>query len=137
MERLTGELGKRIGIKTLAGVLPAYEFSVKKVSVGTIVDYQKAINKLARYENLEEQGRLIELPCKVGDTVYYLDYIDCFNCPYNKDDICEEDDFELECPKKIIKTKFELYKFKLNDMGTDYFLTREEAENKLKEMESE
>ena len=31
-----------------------------------------AFNKLAHYEDLEEQGRLICLPCKVGDTVYYI-----------------------------------------------------------------
>ena len=29
--------------------------------------------KLKDYENLEEQGRLIKLPCKVGDTVYLID----------------------------------------------------------------
>lgn len=27
------------------------------------------IEKLGKYEDLEEQGRLIKLPCKVGDTV--------------------------------------------------------------------
>lgn len=31
-----------------------------------------ALNKLAEYEDLEEQGKLIRLPCKLGDTVYYL-----------------------------------------------------------------
>ena len=34
---------------------------------------RKMYEKLKHYEDLEEQGRLIELPCKVGDTVYYLD----------------------------------------------------------------
>ena len=28
------------------------------------------LEKLAEYEDLEEQGRLIKLPCKVGDTVW-------------------------------------------------------------------
>ena len=28
--------------------------------------------KLGKYEDLEEQGRLIKLPCKVGDTVYLI-----------------------------------------------------------------
>lgn len=28
--------------------------------------------KLKRYEDLEEQGRLVMLPCKVGDTVYEI-----------------------------------------------------------------
>ena len=32
----------------------------------------EAIKKLAHYEDLEEQGKLIELPCKVGDTVYAI-----------------------------------------------------------------
>lgn len=31
------------------------------------------INKLVHYEDLEDDGRLIELPCKVGDTVYVAD----------------------------------------------------------------
>ena len=34
------------------------------------VNHQDLIEKLAHYEDLEEQGRLIELPCSVGDTVY-------------------------------------------------------------------
>lgn len=31
-----------------------------------------AMAKLAAYEDTEEQGLLVRLPCKVGDTVYYL-----------------------------------------------------------------
>ena len=30
------------------------------------------VNKLAHYEDLEEQGLLLKLPCKVGDTVWVL-----------------------------------------------------------------
>lgn len=33
-------------------------------------DYIKASEKLAAYEDLEEQGLLVRLPCKVGDIVY-------------------------------------------------------------------
>ncbi len=32
----------------------------------------EAIDKLAAYEDAKEQGQLVILPCKVGDTVYYL-----------------------------------------------------------------
>ena len=32
------------------------------------------LKKLADYENLEEQGRLIKLPCNVGDTVYAIGF---------------------------------------------------------------
>ena len=32
----------------------------------------EAIEKLAEYEDLEEKGLLVKLPCKVGDTVYVI-----------------------------------------------------------------
>lgn len=32
-----------------------------------------ALNRLAEYEDMEEQGLLVRLPCKVGDRVYFLD----------------------------------------------------------------
>ncbi len=31
-----------------------------------------ALEKLQHYEELKTAGRLVELPCKVGDTVYFL-----------------------------------------------------------------
>ena len=34
----------------------------------------EAIDKLAAYEDAEEQGRLVILPCKVGDTVWFYLY---------------------------------------------------------------
>ena len=68
--------------------------------------------KLARFEDLEEQGRLIELPCAVGDTIYYL-----LGIP-NK------------TPCEIEETKF--YLSDLNRIGKDLFLTKAEAEAALK-----
>lgn len=32
--------------------------------------FEAIVKKLAEYEDLEEQGLLLKLPCKVGDTVY-------------------------------------------------------------------
>ena len=34
--------------------------------------YEKIVKELAHYKDLEEQGRLVVLPCKVGDTVYVI-----------------------------------------------------------------
>ncbi len=34
----------------------------------------KIHRKLAEYEDAEEQGLLLRLPCKVGDTVYLVDF---------------------------------------------------------------
>nr|DAG65358.1 MAG TPA: hypothetical protein [Caudoviricetes sp.] len=73
-----------------------------------------ALEKLAEYENLEEQGRLIKLPCKVGDDVYYI-----LGIP-NK------------MPCTIDKCVFELSD--INKIGKTLFLTRESAEAKLKEL---
>lgn len=35
-------------------------------------DEWKAIDKLGEYEDLEEKGLLVKLPCKVGDTLYVV-----------------------------------------------------------------
>lgn len=102
-----------------------------------------ACEKLGKYEDLEEQGRLVKLPCKVGDTVYYIsegfiepctvetifisDYTDKDgNCSY----IAEIHYDREDCP--YVST--EIY---FTDIGKTVFLTQAEAEQKLKEMESD
>lgn len=37
---------------------------------------QKAVDKLAELEDKLESGQLVELPCKVGDIVYAIMYVD-------------------------------------------------------------
>ena len=32
--------------------------------------HQKCMERLAEYEDLEEQGKLLKLPCAVGDMIY-------------------------------------------------------------------
>lgn len=44
-----------------------------------------AADKLADYEDAEEQGLLVRLPCKVGDTVYRI----CPKCNPKHDGSCE------------------------------------------------
>ena len=75
------------------------------------------LKKLKDYEDLEEQGRLIELPCKVGDDIYYI-----LGIPN-------------ETPCTIDKCVFELSD--INDIGKTLFLTKSEAEAKLKELRGE
>lgn len=45
------------------------------------------MNRLAAYEDAEADGRLIVLPCKVGDTVWTINekYFDCENCQYKEE----------------------------------------------------
>ena len=90
----------------------------------------EAINKLAEYENLEEQGLLLRLPCKVGTKVYAINRII---------DYGEVGDESIYC-YSIIEREFQIYMMmdygKLV-FGGNVFLTKAEAEQKLKEMESD
>ena len=72
-----------------------------------------AMEKLADYEDLEEQGRLIKLPCKVGDTVYLI-----------------------KNSEKIVERKADMMFIGVlwEEFGKEWFLTRDEAEAKLKEL---
>lgn len=86
--------------------------------------------KLAEYEDLEEQGKLLKLPCEVGDTVYVTDRFcggHALDCPCRPCESCG--DYQLE----IYEEEFKLNN--LNDFGKTVFLTIEEAEAALKELE--
>lgn len=97
----------------------------------------KCCNKLAEYEDLEEQGRLLRLPCKVGDTVYVIHYIDrryviCSHViskfvimPYRFPRV----QIYFEKENGFITSDFE------GQVNENLFFTKEEAEAKLKEME--
>lgn len=75
------------------------------------------LKKLKEYQQLEEQGRLVKLPCKVGDDIYYI-----LGIPN-------------EMPCTIDKCVFELSD--INKIGKTLFLTKSEAEAKLKELGGE
>lgn len=93
-----------------------------------------AIRKLAEYEDLEEQGLLKIFPCKEGDTVYEIRKYSY--CPKG---ICRSERSCSECrgnaPYKVYKKKFNIKN--LSDIGKTVFLTRDEAEDALVEMEKE
>lgn len=104
-------------------------------------DYISAARKLAEYEDLEEQGLLARLPCKVGDMVWDNDFghpesyeIKAFSygyCDsYVEPDIGIEDEiiFYYENSDGSITGAFPM-----SEIGKTVFLTREEAEKKLEE----
>ena len=91
---------------------------------------REAAYELREYRKLEEQGRLIELPCAVGDTVYWISESDaCLFCNGPCYERCEEGALKI----KEIPFKPHM----LNEIGEIIFLTKEEAEAKLAEMEGE
>jgi hypothetical protein len=100
----------------------------------TNVGYFDLVKKLAEYEDAEEQGLLLKLPCKIGDSLYQPIHKDineykvigiCFDITRN------EWLFEvtIQIGLEWIKTVCEF-----SCIGKTVFLTKEEAEQALKQM---
>jgi len=97
--------------------------------------------KLADYEDKQEQGLLIELPCKVGDTVYLINH---FMVESRKKPIkCTVNEFLIEgsghCHAVLDGTEafYAMKRFravKLEEFGKTLFLTLSEAEEALAKM---
>lgn len=107
--------------------------------IGAFIIIERAENtKLKQYENLEEQGLLLRLPCKVGHKVYT---INCsYDCKHDFDCI-EIEEFKCEAGLRckyqrkeysVVETEFQVPK--IAALGETVFLTLEEAEQALKEM---
>ena len=82
---------------------------------------KKMIDKLAEYEDAEEKGLLLRLPCPIGTTVFVV--VEEYEEMYEPD-----------------STYFEIYSesfhpYMLDDIGKYVFLTEEEAEAALKKMQ--
>lgn len=101
-----------------------------------------ALNKLAEYEDAEENGLLVRLPCNVGDTVYsyckefgrilayFIDEITIMYDTDNKDGLWV---YDANCIEDYdLLNGIDFYK---EDIGKTVFLTREEAEQVLNECE--
>lgn len=106
----------------------------------------KILTKLADYEDLEEQGLLVRLPCKVGDDVYIIPSPPIYglNIFYGCENVNRVYHQHIEsitfAGSHWYATGRNEYKEKvLNDtaFGTTWFLTREEAEKKLEEMKND
>ena len=94
----------------------------------------KLYKQLAEYEDLEEQGLLLKLPCKVGDTVYSItrDFISEYNI---RNFICYDNGnifFDWKCVKGIY---LNIKGFHIDDIGKTVFLTKEAAEKELERLE--
>ena len=96
-----------------------------------------ASDRLIEIFKAEADGRLLVLPCKVGDTVYVIDWY--LDCDIDGQGVC--DDYEkggdIACgychhnyvKKFVSKRQYESQK--IEDFGKTVFLTREEAEAAL------
>ena len=120
----------------------------KRNSVGTIGvnelryynynNFQKIVQKLAEYEDLEEQGLLLRLPFKGGgDIVYAIGFNN------NKPIIYESVVLSILITEKEIVFNVKVDEFETNSQlnqsmfGKTVFLTQAEAEQKLNEMNTD
>ena len=71
------------------------------------------LEQLKDYQQLDEQGRLVKLPCKIGDTVYLIK--------------SNETIVERVADMMFLGVLWE-------EFGKEWFLTKAEAEAKLKEL---
>ena len=115
------------------------------VPLETLKVAAKALEEYIELKRLEEQGLLLRLPCKVGDVIWCTDedtYSGIIFMGMCGDYVigCSmyahlEDAFDTQIAEMSLESKenygVEVYIFHKDDV----FLTREEAEAKLKEME--
>lgn len=100
-------------------------------------EIEAVYEKLRHYENLEEQGLLLRLPCKVGDTLYYITegfiepctietiYLADYKDNKGNHSYIAEIHFNREdCPYVSTDIYF-------TEIGKEVFFTREEAEAAL------
>lgn len=87
---------------------------------------EEIAERLANREQAEEQGLLLRLPCNVGDKAYIIAGKDISKQTIQRVTIGSDKILEF-CTRKR--------GFAISDIGKKVFLTREEAEVKLKAME--
>lgn len=122
MERLTW---RRPGDNAVCPRVP--KDSDKKWIAGEFT--QEVYNRLAAYEDAEEQGLLVRLPCKVGDMVYRIAHDEDGN-PYFVKDLCVG--FSIGLSGDLLMVASGDRRWSVERFGKSIFCTREEAEAALK-----
>lgn len=83
------------------------------------------LEELKSYKDLDEQGLLVRLPCKVGDSVFIIVGKDISRQGIRK--------IEISDNSIIFKTNRQKRIFDVAEFGKTVFLAREDAEKKLEE----
>lgn len=128
MERLTKRDFSRITYNERRSIMCSSYCDNCSKGTGDCNTMKKMINRLAELEDLEEQGLLVRLPCKVGDTMYDIvgkplriveHKVDAFHI--------DKKGFHLQIINGVLEKKQE----------AKVYFSREEAEKKLEELKNE
>ena len=100
-------------------------------------NYNKILTKLGEYEDLEEQGRLVKLPCNRGDKIYFIK--SAFSMAHFPTEAKVTSICGVDCDNDVMYSSITEYnkidrRFRSSDFGKTVFLTKSEAEAKLKEL---
>lgn len=129
MERLTQKSDKMIWLKDQGLKIEPCEMNAHHCRM--------ILEKLVDYEDLEEQGLLVRLPCKVGDTVYvptrnFVSELRITLVSVDTNDMAMYFSWLLNSGIYPNLDGFSGY-----ELGKTVFLTREEAEKKLEEIQND
>ena len=142
MERLTEKQSSGFDLKSMNGEWCNKYCEQQRVQTCNECGIYQAIQKLAEYEDLEEQGLLLRLPCKVGDTVWDNDCGKPFAYTITGFSFGTGEDY-IDDPVSLKEVVYYYSNysgsitgsFAVSEIGKTVFLTQAEAEQKLKEME--
>ena len=146
MERLTKRDFSRITYNERRSIMCSSYCDNCSQGAGNCKTVKNMIKKLATYEDLEEQGLLVRLPCKLKDKLYHFYGIDLED---NFVDVISD-----EIIMEVVATEFVIDSYEIAikcitdwnspyeylpaaEFGKTVFLTREEAVKKLEVMKNE
>ena len=111
----------------------------KDILINQVQEINRLNDILREYKELEEQGLLLKLPCKVGDYIYVLEDV------YGKGEL-EITEYRVECMRTGDNNSLTFdaleheecleFTFESMDIGRTVFLSFAEAEQELKRLES-
>lgn len=105
--------------------------------------YERSIyNRLKEYEDLEERGLMFRVLCKVGDIIYSINHnekhevtpVIVVEIKFSATGVTNKPYIKIICSDSDLRTKG-CKEYDGDDFGKTIFLTKSEAEQKLKEME--
>ena len=127
MERLTKRDFSRITYNERRSIMCSSYCDNCSKGTGDCNTIKKMINRLAELEDLEEQGLLVRLPCPIGTTVWDIFRMEIREITVTSIEYNDNKEYVLWAGEDEL----------LGTLNEAVFLTREEAEKKLEEIQND